>query len=129
MRPGPRGVRLPHNPHLTDGQKRERCRNCVIYNEHQRQKYQLLSVPVTLSVPVLVAWQFDALRSMLGGVLTGLESFVSHMSFNGQGGGMDIAKNVTGNLGIETLFIICLSLIAMTWAQRLLEYCMFKIKI
>ena len=41
-REGPRGVRIPTNPHLSDAQKRERCRNCIIYNEHQRQKYRFL---------------------------------------------------------------------------------------
>src|SRR5688572_3225436 len=41
--PSRKEVKIPHNPHLSDFVKRERCRNCVIYNEHQRLKYQFLA--------------------------------------------------------------------------------------
>ena len=129
-RPGPRGVRIPTNPHLTDTQKRHRCQNCVIYNEHQRQKYQLLSPPVTLAVPVLVFANFDGLVHLVRSLLQGLDSLVGHLSFTGGGQkGLDLAGSVSGNLPIETLLIVCLTLVLMTWAQRLLEFCTFKIKI
>ena len=37
---------------LTPAAKRERCRNCVIYNEHQRQKYKALVTVALIVVPV-----------------------------------------------------------------------------
>jgi len=30
---------------------------------------------------------------------------------------------------IEAILIVCLTLVLMTWAQKLLEYCIFTIKI
>ena len=41
--PSRRGVKIPHNPNIPMSVKRERCRNCVIYNEHQRMKYQFFA--------------------------------------------------------------------------------------
>ncbi len=127
-RVGPRGVRIPTNPHITDVQKRERCRNCIIYNEHQRSKYSFFSVPVTLSVPVLVIWQFDSLRMALGGLLNGIDGLINHISISGTTN-VDFARQITGSVPIEAIIIGGLTLIVMTWAQRFLEYCIFKIKI
>ena len=125
---GPNGVRIPTNPHVTDVQKRERCRNCIIYNEHQRIKYSFFSVPVTLCVPVLVFSQFDTVRMWLSGVLKGLDQLINHISITGSTG-VDFSRQITGSVPIEAVLIGCMTLVVMTWAQRFLEYCIFKLKI
>ncbi len=125
---GPRGVRIPTNPHLTATQKRLRCHNCIIFNEHQRQKFQFLSAPVTLAVPLLVVLQFSNLRQLIDVILGILDKLVGQVSFHAADSSA-LSKEISGNLGIEVIFIICLTLVLMTWAQRLLEYTMFKIKI
>lgn len=127
-RVGPRGVRIPTNPHLTETQKRMRCHNCVIFNEHQRQKYQFLSVPVTLLVPLLVVLKFDDLRQLVDQFLAVMDRLVGLASLNTITGS-NLSHEIKDNLSIELIFIICLTLVVMTWAQRLLEYTMFKIKI
>ncbi len=127
-RVGPRGVRIPTNPHLSEGQKRQRCHNCVIFNEHQRQKYQFLSAPTTLAVPLLVILQFDNLRHLIDGALGMLDKIIGNVTFNAASTA-NLSREVSGNLGIEVIFIVCLTLVLMTWAQRFLEYTMFKIKI
>ena len=53
---------------LTDAQKRERCRHCVIYNEHQQKKYNLL-MPIAIGATVIV-W---------GMLLTTLHGQVDHV--------------------------------------------------
>ena len=129
---GPRGVRIPTNPHLTEHQKRERCRNCVIYNEHQRQKYGLASPLVTIAVPVLVFLNFDMLKDLLTSLLTTLDRVVGHLSFNPAAtshGPSQISMDVNGSLPIAAILIMALTLLVMTWALRFLEYCMFQIKI
>ena len=129
-RPGPKGVRIPVNPHLTAAQQRSRCHNCVIFNEHQRQKYQFLSPPVTIAIPLLVYWQFDTLKDMLKGGMHGLEGLVAHISFNSDPGiTKHLSQQVTGSLTVEVILIAALTLVVMTWALRFLEYCMFKLKI
>ena len=126
---GPRGVRIPTNPHLTEGQKKMRCHNCIIYNEHQRQKYQLFSPIVTLLVPLFVVWKFDDIRAFIGVAMGRLDGLLGHLSFSGQSGASDLSRNVTGSLPVEVVLVICLTLVMMTWTLRFLEYCMFKIKI
>ncbi len=126
---GPRGVRIPTNPHLTEAQKRMRCNNCIIYNEHQRQKYQLFSPIVTLLVPLVVVWKFDNIRAFIGVAMSKLDGLLGHLSFSGQSGTSDLSRNVTGSLPVEIVLVICLTLVMMTWTLRFLEYCMFKLKI
>lgn len=129
-RPGPRGVRIPTNPHLTEAQKKTRCHNCIIFNEHQRQKYQLLSPIVTLAVPALVFWQFEALRGLIGSTLDFIDRVVGRLTFNSaNAGASEIHRQIAGNLPVETLLLVCLTLVMMTWALRLLEYCMFKLRV
>jgi hypothetical protein len=129
-RVGPRGVRIPTNPHLSYAAKVQRCRNCVIYNEHQRQKYGFLSGPVTVAVPALVFWNYGNLVNLIGGQLNNLESVVAKFSFTGHAANInEVTRSLSGNLFVETVLIICMTLILMTWAQRLLEFVCFKIKI
>ena len=132
MKNGPRGVKIPTNPHLTEGQKRDRCRNCVIYNEHQRAKYGLLSPAVTLAVPILVFLNFDLLKDLLSSGLKLIDQIMGHLSFTPTAvkpGASDLSREVNGSLPITAIIIMVLTLLVITWALRFLEYCMFKIKI
>ncbi|HZT44264.1 MAG TPA: hypothetical protein VFA07_19015 [Chthonomonadaceae bacterium] len=128
-RVGPRGVRIPTNPHLNEEQKRERCRNCIIYNEHQRQKYQLLSVPATLIVPLIVFLDFDNIREMVKNGVLSIDKAFKVITFDQAHQSTALTNQLLGSLPIETIIIICLTLVIMTWVLRLLEYCTFKIKI
>ncbi len=125
---GPRGVRIPTNPHLSDAQKRERCRNCIIYNEHQRQKYRFFSPIVTLAVPALVYLNFDNLTQMLQQALRMMDQLFGRLTFNAEASSK-LSQQVAGSGGIQVILIGCLTLVGMTWALRFLEYCTFKIKI
>jgi len=129
-RVGPRGVRIPTNPHLSDAAKRQRCRNCVIFNEHQRQKYSFLSGPVTVAVPAFVFWNFGNLVNLIGDQLNNVESVVTKFSFTGHAANIsEVTTGLRGNLFVETMLIVCGTLVLMTWAQRLLEFVCFKAKI
>ena len=129
-RVGPRGVRIPTNPHLSDAAKRERCRDCVIYNERQRQKYGFLSGPVTLLVPALVFWNYNNLIAFFSGFMDNLDTIVARFSFSGRPTNVDeVTRSLAGNTVVEVVLIVCLTLVLMTWAQRLLEFACFKIKI
>lgn len=129
---GPRGVRIPTNPHISAAQKRTRCNNCVIYNEHQRQKYSLFSPMVTIAVPVLVFLNFEQLKDLLQAALKFVDTMVAHLNFTqatGPKGQSELAQNINGSLPVTAIIIMVLTLLVMTWALQFLEYCMFKIKI
>jgi hypothetical protein len=129
-RTGPRGVKLPTNPFLTDGQKRERCRNCVIYNEHQRHKYELAAPAVVLIIPLLVWNYFDALKDGLGSAMNSLDGLLAHVSFSVQhGSGNSFFTNaVTGSGAVELAILICCTIIVMSWMLHVLEYLVFTLK-
>ncbi len=130
-RVGPKGVRIPTNPHLTNAQKAERCRNCTIYNEHERQKYNLIAPIITVLIPAIAYIEFDALRDMLSSAMDYIAKLIGHLSFNSNGAevGNALEKQVSGSSSIELIIIVCVTLVFVTWALKLLEYCTFKIKI
>lgn len=130
-RVGPRGVRIPDNPHINPKQKAERCRNCIIYNEHQRQKYKLLSPFATMIVPLVMVVEWRDINTLISNGITRLESMLSGLALTAQphNANADAVRNVTRSLPIQWVVAICLTLVLMTMVLRFLEYCMFKIKI
>ena len=112
---------------LTASQKRERCRNCVIYNEHQREKYR-----VTMPATILAAIAFCAmmnlpLRTFLGTCLKTVDSLVNQASFTGHDRPLVIVGQVSDSV-IWCLFA-ALALIVVTKALQTLEWAIFKAKI
>ena len=79
-------------------------------------------------MPLLVIWQFDNFRHLIDATLGILDKLVGQVSFNAISSG-HLKSEINGSLPIETVFIVCLTLVMMTWAQRALEYSMFKMKI
>jgi hypothetical protein len=116
----------PRRMELSAGQKRERCRNCVIYNEHQREKYQLL-LPVVLIGTVLVcgyvAMQFQTNATS---VVSGIETIVNRFSFLPGN-----SKVTVGNSSstVAWFFIGAATIILVSKTLQFLEWCIFKIKI
>ena len=116
----------PRPAGLTPGQKRERCRNCVIYNEHQREKYQLL-LPIVL-VLTIAACGFAAMlaHNNMSVVITAIEGLVNKFSFlpgSGKAAIGDSASTVAWVfLGVGTIVVISKTL-------QFLEWCVFTIKI
>ncbi len=115
------GSNIPRNNRLTPKQKMERCKNCVIYNEHQRHKYKA-TIPVVLLTFLLV-------YALGHGPLTGLvEGFVRVVD--------RVVHNVTfskGQAQIPQVFVEALlfftMLLALTYTMKLVEYLVFKLKI
>jgi hypothetical protein len=129
--PSRKEVKIPHNPHLSDFVKRERCRNCVIYNEHQRLKYQFLAPLFVLAVPALVFWKIDVINSALNAALSRLDRVMSQLSLQAGGGsGTGVFQSITStSLVAQYLILGCLVVIVTTMALRALEWAVFKLKI
>lgn len=126
----PRQVKIPYNPTLPMFQKKERCRNCVIYNEHQRLKYQFLSPLFVLAVPGLAIWQFDKIAGLLNRVLATLDNVMNRLSLDPNAHNGGIASSLTStSIFAQYMVLGCLIIIATTMALRFLEYIVFKVKI
>lgn len=124
----PRGkVRIPHNTLISPAAKRARCRDCVIYNEHQRLKYQFFAPLVVLGVPALAWWQIDAIASVLGALLQSADRVMSRLSLDPNMRSTGIADAIPSSA--QYIIIGCLVVIATTMALRFLETCTFKWKV
>lgn len=115
------GSAIPRNHRLTEKQKAERCRNCVIYNEHQRHKYKAV-------VPAVVA-TYGLIYLTLHGPLTGVvESVVRSIDKV-----IHRAVMINGRAEIPQVFVEGLlfftMLLLLTYSMKLVEYLIFKLKI
>ena len=110
--------------HLTDKQKAERCRNCVIYNEHQEEKYKIL-VPLTLILTVvLMVLIASPLRGTVHTAFGSIDKVIEKIAFGPTK--VNIAK--PGEFA-EWLFVGALGLMACSKVLQLLEWFIFKLKI
>ncbi len=113
---------IPRNARLTVQQKQERCRNCVIYNEHQRHKYQAL-LPAVLIFYVVT---YIALRTPL---LAAAKSLVISVNRVVQG----ISYNAVGASAVPPVFVeglvVILFIVALSYSLKVLEYTVFKLKL
>ena len=113
---------------LTPEAKRERCRNCVIYNEHQRQKHRALSIATLIGLPAILIWQFPLFESLIGKLLTVLDSMTQRYSFDPAKHGIAVLH--TGDYTVVAwVFLAALAVILLAQALKLVEYFCFKLKI
>lgn len=116
------GAAIPRNNKIPDSAKRERCRNCVIYNEHQKHKYKL-AMPTVIIGYTLIYLLFKApLADMINNVLARGSRAVTE----GTGGAI---KNVqTGDFFTQFL-VGAVVVVAMAYTIKMVEYALFKLKI
>lgn len=116
---------IPYNEKLPMQIKVERCRQCVIYNEHQRQKYKL-ALPATLAAMAgiwLVAR--EPMKSLLQRLLTTSDQFLGQATLGGK-------KAVTDPIHLAAfreLLVILIMIMILAYMMKLIEYLLFKVKI
>jgi hypothetical protein len=109
---------------LSMAQKVDRCRNCIIYNEHQRQKYKLLVTVAVIGVPVLIVGNFGLMHDAILNLLQVVEEFINRFSYN------DSQRLTLAQDGILTWTLVgTLGLVLLTQVLRFIEYICFKLKI
>ena len=108
--------------------KRERCRNCVIYNEHQREKQKALTWLTLIVVPGLLILNFTWLESLVNQILFALDTATKRFSFSNDPAGITALHNGAYSL-IAWVFIFALGVILLAQALKVVEYCCLKLKI
>lgn len=116
----------PRRVELTMAQKRERCRNCIIYNEHEREKYKLLLPVVILGGIALVAAFSPILRDMIVWGFSILEKAVATVSLQGGGSGIQFGHPTEA---IQWAFIVAIGLMFISKLVQALEWMCFEVKI
>ncbi|HWD41725.1 MAG TPA: hypothetical protein VG944_22980 [Fimbriimonas sp.] len=114
---------IPKNFKLTEGQKAERCRNCVIYNEHQRHKYKLSLPVMLLAFAAIYFFLHGPLVDALTGVVLNINKAVHVATISGTS-----SKADTPTVFVEILLFICM-LVVLTYALKVLEFLLFKLKV
>lgn len=116
---------IPRNMKLSVDQKRERCKSCVIYNEHQKHKYKALMPVTLLGFAAIYFLGHPILISVVGGIMKQLDILINRATFATQKPGVEMAQPT----GFQELLLICLLIIGLAYSMKLLEYVVFKLKI
>lgn len=123
---------------LTPKEKRDRCRLCPIYAQHQRFKYKM-AVPFTFPVTAALLWLgAEAIRKWLVLSVTVIDNLAARMSF-GVGkaaAGSAVTKGIPAGMSdaasMEVIywgFMIFLGIMMLTWLLRLVEWLLLKVQI
>lgn len=112
---------------LSPQQKAERCRNCIIYNEHQREKYGVL-LPVTIVVTVaLCAFLGILVRPHIGAAMDGLENAFNRFAFTGDPS--KVVKLTRPNETAQWAVVVALSVMIVSKSLQVLEWLVFEKKV
>jgi hypothetical protein len=110
---------------LTAAQKAERCRHCVIYNDHQRDKYRVLLPTTILATIGLCAALSGPMRLLVGGALHRTDVLVARFSFLPSGSGDGLLPLGAAELPLT----IGVAAILVAKAIQMLEWAIFVKKI
>lgn len=114
-------------------QKKERCRQCVIYNKHQEQKYKLLVAATFVLVFGLVALLKSNLVVLVSTVCVAANSVLSRFSYTTANATTAQPAGAMGNINLDGplvwIVLAVITLIILSKLLQLVEYCCFKLKI
>lgn len=113
---------------LTGAQKRARCRSCVIYEFHQKQKYKLISPLVFPFVVGLVWFLYPGMKAMFREVVALTDKFVHTVTFMPQAQDKTPVGTAVPDI-VLIFFVVWLAIVGISYALRFVEFCIFKIQI
>lgn len=117
---------------LTAEEKRQRCRECCIYEEHQKMKYRILS-PLVIVASIAMIWIYSGpVKALLGRALEFTDEFAQKISFGGAPPeivGPDWTSTAAASNVVEWLFLICLGMIMISYLLKGLEYLIFELQV
>lgn len=117
---------IPRNNRLTLEAKQQRCKQCVIYNEHQKHKYRLVLPMVLCGYIVIIAVLFNFWMGMMEALILRLNRIVGIATYQ-QTSGKSAASLVP--YSFQVILLVCIVLVLITYTLRLVEYLIFKAKI
>lgn len=117
---------IPYNHKVPLEAKKERCRSCVIYNEHQKHKYKLILWLVLIFFVGFYVLLRQPLLSAVGNVINRIDSIFSSMTFSKAG----ISQNVNQQaVPLQEFLLICILVVSLAYVLKAVEYAVFKLKV
>lgn len=120
------GLDKPGASKISSAQKRARCRRCGIYSEHQRQKYRLLSPMVFPAIGLALYLNYDSISKWVWSFLSKTDNFMRFLTYRPDGSAHSFTND--GNI-LTTVAIVWLTIIAISYSLRLLEYLVFELQV
>ena len=123
---------IPQNTKLSAAAKAERCRQCVIYNEHQKHKYKLFLPIVFMGVSAVFIGLHSVLADIIQGALAAVDNVYKGATMQ-PGTELDPAVQATsvsgGAIPYNLVILVVLALVTMAYAIKVLEFLIWKLKI
>ncbi len=117
----------PVRDRLTDFQKAERCRNCVIYNDHQSEKYKIVMPMVIVGTIALCAILSPVMKQGIYASMNGIEMLAAKLAFaSSQESAMKLTRP---NDTVQWALVGAFTLMIVSKALQTLEWCVFVKKI
>ncbi len=114
---------IPRNLKLTFEQKRERCKSCVIYNEHQKHKYKL-ALPLTLvSFAAVYGLLHGPLITVVSGIISVLDRMIGNVTYDPN------KTHLDQPVLFQELLLACIMIVLLAYSMKILEYVIFKLKV
>ncbi|MGC8783724.1 MAG: hypothetical protein ACP5RN_05005 [Armatimonadota bacterium] len=123
---------IPYNKHLSEEEKRERCRNCIIYNYRQQQKYQVIAPVVIVAAVTIVVNYAQQAQQLLFQVLRAVDNFVARFAFlpsTGEVQYMKIESLARSSEFVAWMMIGIIAVIFVSYILRIVEYFIFQLKV
>lgn len=117
---------IPQNNKLTLSQKKSRCKQCVIYNEHQKHKYRLYLAVLNVGYVAFAILFWSPLSGVTNSLVHGMESVYKNMTFKDSG--LEKMLNAS-TIPFTGLLQAAILLIIFTYCLKTLEYLIFKLKV
>lgn len=118
---------IPRNNRLTSAQKAERCKQCVIYNEHQKHKYRALLPAVLVGFAGFYILMRSPMLSATEGLIEGIDRMIGRATFRDSA---NVTRTVTeSGIPFQEILLVCFMIVAFAYVLRLLEYLVFKLKV
>ena len=114
---------------LTWIQKRRRCEQCVMYLEHQKLKYQIIS-PMGFIIPIGLIWAYyEPLKALMRKAMVYTYTVTDRLAIviKTQDSGQSFIQTMSTSGTVEVVFIVVIALVAIAMTLRLLEYLIFKL--
>jgi hypothetical protein len=117
---------IPYNRQLSEEKKAERCRQCVIYNEHQKHKYKL-ALPLSIAGVVGIYFGFrEQLVGAVSSLLASVDKIVNQASLRADA---PSASSAQATQIFHELVLGAFLLILLAYIIRILEFLFFKAKV
>lgn len=110
---------------MSPERRRARCRKCVIYAEHQRQKYRIVSTLTFPAVAVFFWLFYNQLSVICWDLLEKTDRFMSFLAYNPG----KAASFASQGHALTILALICVGVSMLSYALRAVEYLIFDLQV